>query len=615
MKILLTAINAKYIHSNLAVYNLRAYAAHYAKGMDDSDTVEIGEYTINNQMEDILERIYKAKPDVLMFSCYIWNIAYVEELSEEFHKLCPEVPIWVGGPEVSYETESFLRQHPQITGVMIGEGEKTFCELAEYYAGEIRSDKEVKETQKIKQSAKLREIAGIAYRNEEEIIFTAPREMLDLSDIPFCYDKAGDFKNRIIYYESSRGCPFSCSYCLSSVEKQLRFRDTELVKKELQFFIDREVPQVKFVDRTFNCNHVHAMEIWSYIKEHDNGITNFHFEISADLLREEELAMIGTMRPGLIQLEIGVQSTNGATIKEIHRTMQLERLKEVVKEVQKHENIHEHLDLIAGLPFEDYDTFARSFDEIYELRPNQLQLGFLKVLKGSYMYEHAKEYEIAYHSRPPYEVLKTKWLPYEDVLKIRQVEEMLEVYYNSGQFEVTMKVLGVLFQSAFFMFQELGKIYERKGYFGMSHARIRRSEILLEFIEEIAGGNITEDDQRNFTDICKNLDHPEILDIIKESLIFDLYYRENCKSRPAWAKDLSAWKQVTRAYCKNGKQSHVECFSYRFPDKGERVLKELPEHAEKPLYALFDYTDRDPLDHQAKVTWIMEEEDAGLCSH
>ena len=369
------------------------------------------------------------------------------------------------------------------------------------------------------------------------------------------------------------------------------------------------------MDRTFNCNHVHAMEIWSYIKEHDNGITNFHFEISADLLREEELALIGTMRPGLIQLEIGVQSTNGATIKEIHRTMQLERLKEVVKEVQKHENIHEHLDLIAGLPFEDYDTFARSFDEIYELRPNQLQLGFLKVLKGSYMYEHAKEYEIAYHSRPPYEVLKTKWLPYEDVLKIRQVEEMLEVYYNSGQFEVTMKVLGVLFQSAFFMFQELGKFYERKGYFGMSHARIRRSEILLEFTEEIAGGNITEDEQRNFTDICKNLDHSEILDIIKESLIFDLYYRENCKSRPAWAKDLSAWKQVTRAYCKNGKQSHVECFFYRFPDKGERVLKELPEHTEKPLYALFDYTDRDPLDHQAKVTWIMEEEDAGLCSH
>lgn len=612
MKILLTAINAKYIHSNLAVYNLRAYAAHYAKGMTASDTVEIGEYTINNQMEDILEGIYKAKPDVLMFSCYIWNIVYVEELAEEFHKLRPEVPIWVGGPEVSYETESFLRCHPQITGVMIGEGEKTFCELAEYYAGEIRSNKEakeIKEIQTIKQSVNLGEIAGIVYRNEEEIVFTAPREMLDLSDIPFCYDEAGDFKNRIIYYESSRGCPFSCSYCLSSVEKQLRFRNTELVKKELQFFIDREVPQVKFVDRTFNCNHAHAMEIWSYIKEHDNGITNFHFEISADLLKEEELALIGTMRPGLIQLEIGVQSTNGATIKEIHRTMQLERLKEVVREVQKHENIHEHLDLIAGLPFEDYDTFAKSFDEIYELRPNQLQLGFLKVLKGSYMYEHAKEYEIAYHSRPPYEVLKTKWLPYDDVLKIRQVEEMLEVYYNSGQFEVTMKVLGVLFKSAFFLFQDLGKFYEKKGYFGMSHARIRRSEILLEFVEETFSADTEKENLQEVQNLC------EISDIIKESLIFDLYYRENCKSRPAWAKDLSTWKQVTRIYCKNGKQSHVECFSYRFPDKGERVLKELPERAEKPLYALFDYTDRDPLDHQAKVTWIMEDENAGLCSN
>ena len=612
MKILLTAINAKYIHSNLAVYNLRAYAAHYAKGMTASDTVEIGEYTINNQMEDILEGIYKAKPDVLMFSCYIWNIAYVEELAEEFHKLRPEVPIWVGGPEVSYETESFLRCHPQITGVMIGEGEKTFCELAEYYAGEIRSNKEakeIKEIQTIKQSVNLGEIAGIAYRNEEEIVFTAPREMLDLSDIPFCYDEAGDFKNRIIYYESSRGCPFSCSYCLSSVEKQLRFRNTELVKKELQFFIDREVPQVKFVDRTFNCNHAHAMEIWSYIKEHDNEITNFHFEISADLLKEEELALIGTMRPGLIQLEIGVQSTNGATIKEIHRTMQLERLKEVVREVQKHENIHEHLDLIAGLPFEDYDIFAKSFDEIYELRPNQLQLGFLKVLKGSYMYEHAKEYEIAYHSRPPYEVLKTKWLPYDDVLKIRQVEEMLEVYYNSGQFEVTMKVLGVLFKSAFFLFQDLGKFYEKKGYFGMSHARIRRSEILLEFVEETFSADTEKENLQEVQNLC------EISDIIKESLIFDLYYRENCKSRPAWAKDLSTWKQVTRIYCKNGKQSHVECFSYRFPDKGERVLKELPERAEKPLYALFDYTDRDPLDHQAKVTWIMEDENAGLCSN
>lgn len=594
MKILLTAINAKYIHSNLAVYSLQAYAE--AQG----HKIERAEYTINNQLDDILEKIYCQKPDVLIFSCYIWNIEYVRELAAEFHKLRPEVPIWVGGPEVSFETERFLKENPAITGIMMGEGERTLTELCTSF----------------EQESSLEKIDGISYRRGDGTVAVQPlRSLLPMDELPFCYANLQDFEHRIIYYESSRGCPFSCSYCLSSVEKQLRFRDAELVKKELQFFIDREVPQVKFVDRTFNCNHAHAREIWSYIKEHDNGITNFHFEISADLLREEELALIGTMRPGLIQLEIGVQSTNGATIREIHRTMQLERLKEVVKEVQKHENIHEHLDLIAGLPFEDYDTFAKSFDEIYELRPNQLQLGFLKVLKGSYMYEHAKEYEIEYHSRPPYEVLKTKWLPYEDVLKIRQVEEMLEVYYNSGQFEITMKVLGVLFKSAFFMFQELGKYYERNGYFGMSHARIRRSEILLEFIKETFAGDITAGEQRNITETGKKSDHLEILDIIKESLIFDLYYRENCKSRPAWAKDLSVWKQVTRAYCKNGKQSHVECFSYRFPDKGERVLKELPKRAGKPLYALFDYTDRDPLDHQAKVTWIMEDEDAGLCSH
>ena len=579
MKILLTAINAKYIHSNLAVYNLRAYAAHYAKGMADSDTVEIGEYTINNQMEDILEGIYKAKPDVLMFSCYIWNIAFVEELAEEFHKLRPEVPVWVGGPEVSYETESFLREHPQITGVMIGEGEKTFCELAEYYAGESRRDKEkqkIQETQitgegkSTEERSKPGEIPGIAYRNGDEIIFTAPREMLDLSDIPFCYDKAGDFKNRIIYYESSRGCPFSCSYCLSSVEKQLRFRDAELVKKELQFFIDREVPQVKFVDRTFNCNHAHAMEIWSYIKEHDNGITNFHFEISADLLREEELALIGTMRPGLIQLEIGVQSTNGATIREIHRTMQLERLKEVVKEVQKHENIHEHLDLIAGLPYEDYDSFRHSFNDVYALKPQQLQLGFLKVLKGSHMMEMCREYGIVYKTQEPYEVLSTKWLDYDHVLKLKTVENMVEVYYNSGQFQNTLEYLEKFFPDAFSIYERLGSFYMEKGYGDVSHTRMRRYEILLEFLEDV----------------------PEIsMDQVKDQMVYDLYLRENLKSRPGFARDQKPFERQIWDFRKRekvAKNAHVEVFA------DGTVL-------------LFNYADRDPLTNNAHVTDVTKD--------
>jgi len=566
MKIFLTAINAKYIHSNLAVYSLRAYAKDY------QDQIVIGEYTINNRVDYILEQIYKAKPDVLCFSCYIWNMDYVEELITEYHKLCPEVPIWVGGPEVSYEVETFLAEHPQVTGVMIGEGERTFQQLCKYY---------------VNQTGSLEEIRGIAFRDQDsgKTVFTPAQEPMNMSDIPFCYDHIENFENRIIYYESSRGCPFNCSYCLSSIDKKLRFRDIELVKKELAFFIEKKVPQVKFVDRTFNCRHDHAMEIWRFVKEHDNGITNFHFEISADLLNEEELALIHDMRPGLIQLEIGVQSTNEITIREIHRTMKLELLKDIVRKIQSGENIHEHLDLIAGLPYEDYATFAKSFDEIYALKPNQLQLGFLKVLKGSYMYEHAAEYEIVYHEKTPYEVMKTKWLSFDDVLKIKQVEEMLEVYYNSGQFEITMKVMEPLFESAFAMFQEFGAFYEEKGYFGMSHSRIRRAEILLEFMRE----QKSED---------------AVLQMLEESLTFDLYYRENCKSRPFWAPSPAEFKEQTRYYCKNGVKSHVEPFHYRFPEKSKKALNEIPARLKQPVYMLFDYENRDPLDHQAHVTEV-----------
>ena len=566
MKIFLTAINAKYIHSNLAVYSLRAYAKDY------QDQIVIGEYTINNRVDYILEQIYKAKPDVLSFSCYIWNMDYVEELITEYHKLCPEVPIWVGGPEVSYEVETFLAEHPQVTGVMIGEGERTFKQLCKYY---------------VNRAGSLEEIRGIAFRDQDsgKTVFTPAQEPMNMSDIPFCYDHIENFENRIIYYESSRGCPFNCSYCLSSIDKKLRFRDIELVKKELAFFIEKKVPQVKFVDRTFNCRHDHAMEIWRFVKEHDNGITNFHFEISADLLNEEELALIHDMRPGLIQLEIGVQSTNETTIREIHRTMKLELLKDIVRKIQSGENIHEHLDLIAGLPYEDYATFAKSFDEIYALKPNQLQLGFLKVLKGSYMYEHAAEYEIVYHEKTPYEVMKTKWLSFDDVLKIKQVEEMLEVYYNSGQFEITMKVMEPLFESAFAMFQEFGAFYEEKGYFGMSHSRIRRAEILLEFMRE-----------RKSEDT--------VLQMLEESLTFDLYYRENCKSRPSWAPSPAEFKEQTRYYCKNGVKSHVEPFHYRFPEKSKKALNEIPTRLKQPVYMLFDYENRDPLDHQAHVTEV-----------
>ena len=287
-------------------------------------------------------------------------------------------------------------------------------------------------------------IKGISYRKHDgEIEENQWREIMDLSKVPFVYEDMDEFRNKIIYYETSRGCPFSCSYCLSSVDKCLRFRDLKLVKKELQFFLDNEVPQVKFVDRTFNCKHDHALEIWRYIAENDNGITNFHFEISADLLNEEELALLGTMREGLVQLEIGVQSTNPKTIGEIKRTMRFEKVSDAVKRVNAGRNIHQHLDLIAGLPYEDYESFGKSFNDVYALSPEQLQLGFLKVLKGSYMEEHTEEYGLVYKSLPPYEVLYTKWLSYEDVLKLKRIEEMVEVC-DRGQFSYTLEHLGNL---------------------------------------------------------------------------------------------------------------------------------------------------------------------------
>ncbi len=550
MKILLAACNAKYIHSNLAVYDLQAYAAKYA------DHIILKEYTINQQKDDIMRDIYLEHPDVVCVSCYIWNISFVKELMADLTKILPDADFWAGGPEVSYDAEKFLAENPEFTGVMVGEGEETFLELSGHYIEQSPAD--------------LKDITGVCYRDGEKIVHNGWRQIMDLSSIPFIYKDLADFKNRIIYYESSRGCPFSCSYCLSSIDKKLRFRDTEMVKKELQFFIDNKVPQVKFVDRTFNCKHDHAMAIWKYINEHDNGVTNFHFEISADLLREEELQEMSTMRPGLIQLEIGVQSTNPDTIKAIHRTMDFEKLKGIVNRIHSFGNIHQHLDLIAGLPYEDYDSFRKSFNDVYALKPQQLQLGFLKVLKGSHMMEMCQEYEIVYKTREPYEVLSTKWLDYDHVLKLKNVENMVEVYYNSGQFQNTLEYLEGFFPDAFSIYEGLGRFYMEKGYGDVSHTRMRRYEILLEFLENV----------------------PEIsMDKVKDQMVYDLYLRENLKSRPGFAKDQKPFERQIWDFRKRekvAKNAHVEVFA------DGTVL-------------LFNYADRDPLTNNAHVTDVTKD--------
>ena len=549
LKILLAACNAKYIHSNLAVYNLKSCSGEY------SHNVVIKEYTINQIQDDILKDIYLEQPDVICFSCYIWNISFVKELVPDLKKILPHVDFWAGGPEVSYDAVEFLKKNPAFFGVMVGEGEETFHELAGYYIE--------------RKPENLKEIRGVAFHDETkvpDIVHTGWRELMDLSKVPFAYSNLTEFKNRIIYYESSRGCPFSCSYCLSSIDKSVRFRSLELVLPELQFFLDRKVPQVKFVDRTFNCRKSHAMAIWRYLLDHDNGVTNFHFEIAADLLDEDELALIARMRPGLIQLEIGVQSTNPRTLEAICRKTDLGGLRDVVAKVHAGKNIHQHLDLIAGLPFEDYESFGRSFNDVYAMRPDQLQLGFLKVLKGSQMYREAEQYGIVRRALPPYEVLCTPWLPFSDVLRLKMVEEMVENYYNSHQFDETLDALVSRFPSPFAFFEQLAEFYEERHAEQRKHSRVQRYELLLAFA------------QKSF---------PEEEQSFRQLLTIDYYLRERAKARPSFAPDQAAYKeQLSEILRQTGKQNHVEAVP-----AGDGQVK----------YLVFDYENRDPLTHAARV--------------
>lgn len=583
-KILLVAINAKYIHSNLAVYCLDAYARKYSEAVKDGRvSVIYREFTINQQIDEILEEIYREKPDVIGFSCYIWNISYVMTLIKELKVLLPNTDIWLGGPEVSYNREEILQEHPEITGVMCGEGERVFASLCDYYGNDTEGEFD-----------------------------STPPQPIDLSSLPFIYADEAEteqgtelvpnalfqsLRHKILYYETSRGCPFSCSYCLSSLDKAVRFRSIDKVLKEIQFFLDHQVSQVKFVDRTFNCNKSHATAIWKYIAQHDNGITNFHFEIGADLLGEEELEILKNMRPGLVQLEIGVQSTNDITIKEVSRKMDLVRLKEVVQKLRGFQNINLHLDLIAGLPYEDFESFKHSFNEIYALYSDQLQLGFLKVLKGSAIAEKSEKYGIVYRSYPPYEVLYTDWLSFDEILKLKQVEDMVEQYYNSEQFTCSLRYLLTYFDTPFAMFEKLGKYYEVHFEKNKKHARIDRYRILLQFFRDFFA------------------ERPELHteeQILRELMTFDVYLRENMKTRPDFAPDVQEYRdffrQISREMGHHGE--HIEALSRRswklirdmgIPVQTWNTQAELPESVQ---IVGFDYNERNPLNYNAAVYQI-----------
>ena len=603
MRFLLCGINAKYIHSNLAIFSLKAYADR--KKIPGAEII-LKEYTINNYVEDILQDLYEEKADVVIFSCYIWNISFVRELAAELKKVSPDVKIWAGGPEVSYAANKFLMENPTFDLIMQGEGEEVFSELIRLTVEEkcrikdvykqseskkvlsgivekrysIERKQAVKEEKDIEDKhfagednvyptnyidmSKLQKLQGIAVwdfsgeaalgnaesniGNKTKIINTGFATLMNMDTIPFVYEDFHLFEHKILYYETSRGCPFCCSYCLSSVDKTVRFRSLPIVKKELDAFLEAKVPQVKFVDRTFNCNRQRAIDIWSYLVEHDNGITNFHFEISSDLLGEEELELFAKMRPGLIQLEIGVQSTNGETVDAIHRHMDLDKLFHYVDSVHELGNIHQHLDLIAGLPYENYERFGCSFDDLYAHEPDQLQLGFLKVLKGTMMEEEVKKYSILYRNQPPYEVLGTKWLSYDEIILLKGVEELVELYYNSGQYTLTLKYAVPFFESPFRFYEMFSAWYRGKGYHKLNHNRLEKYNILREFLRE-------------------HIDENE-WDTLDEIMLYDMYLRENVKGRPAWAKDTAQYKKEWKALYRE--QGEKLCLLYTSPSPRDR---------------------------------------------
>ena len=654
MRFLLCGINAKYIHSNLAIFSLKAYADR--KKIPGAEII-LKEYTINNYVEDILQDLYEEKADVVIFSCYIWNISFVRELAAELKKVSPDVKIWAGGPEVSYAANKFLMENPTFDLIMQGEGEEVFSELIRLTVEEkcrikdvykqseskkvlsgivekryfIERKQAVKEEKDIEDKhfagednvyptnyidmSKLQKLQGIAVwdfsgeaalgnaesniGNKTKIINTGFATLMNMDTIPFVYEDFHLFEHKILYYETSRGCPFCCSYCLSSVDKTVRFRSLPIVKKELDAFLEAKVPQVKFVDRTFNCNRQRAIDIWSYLVEHDNGITNFHFEISSDLLGEEELELFAKMRPGLIQLEIGVQSTNGETVDAIHRHMDLDKLFHYVDRVHELGNIHQHLDLIAGLPYENYERFGCSFDDLYAHEPDQLQLGFLKVLKGTMMEEEVKKYSILYRNQPPYEVLGTKWLSYDEIILLKGVEELVELYYNSGQYTLTLKYAVPFFESPFRFYEMFSAWYRGKGYHKLNHNRLEKYNILREFLRE-------------------HIDENE-WDTLDEIMLYDMYLRENVKGRPAWAKDTAQYKKEWKAlYREQGEklfpedvqagiydskraanQSHIEVFEINI-----KKFEQSGQVEKKQVFCLFDYSRRNPLNRAARtVEW------------
>lgn len=582
IKTLLVGINAKYIHTSLAVRSIEMYCK------ENNTNVNIKEFTINNDEDKIINEIYEEKPDFLGFSCYIWNINIILEIISTIKKLLPNVKIFVGGPEVSYEYDYIFEKGIDI--VCIGEGEKTVKELIDKFNEKKCIDKS------------FENVNGIAFKLENDIIVTKDRDLLQLDEIPFVYKNGLEgTEHKILYYEASRGCPYSCQYCLSSLEKGLRFLSEKRVKEDLDFFLKNNVKQVKFVDRTFNCNKKFALLIWNYLIDNDNGITNFHFEISADIVDDDMLNVLKNARVGLFQFEIGVQSTNDATLDEIKRKTNLQKLFDKVDKIKNLKNIHQHLDLIAGLPFEDYDIFKKSFNDVFNVYPEQFQLGFLKLLKGSGLRINAEKYGIVYKDKAPYEVLYTNLIDYDKMNMLKNIEEMIETYYNSGKAINTIKYGIKFFNSPFDFFEQLATYWVKNNYNNISHSKMKLYEVIYDFFKNI-----------------KDIDNNVLNEIVK----FDILLNDNIKSLPVWVntKYDNNFRDKERKFYNNkeniqkyiphlekydAKQISRMCYFEKFSIDIEKMINSNFNLINKEeVYILFDYNTKNDLIYKVKYHYL-----------
>ena len=580
MRVLLTTLNSKFIHSNLALRYLRDSLGSLPV------KVIIDEFTINDNLEPVIGNIYRSKPDILAFSCYIWNIEKTLVIAKTLKRVRTDLIIILGGPEVSYGSSSIMEENPYIDYIVKGEGEITFPLLIDCIISEKHPNR----------------IDGITYRLKGKIIDNREREPVkDLDIIPFPYEEGFDkLKNKIIYYETIRGCPFECQYCLSSLSRGVRYLPLDRVRRELKTFVDSGIPQVKLVDRTFNCNPERARKIFQTIIEM-GGNTNFHFEICGDLLDEDTLDLLKSAPPGLLQFEIGVQSTYGKTLESIRRRTDFTRLSARVKELRDYKNIHLHLDLIAGLPKEDYHTFKESFNDVYRLSPDRLQLGFLKLLKGSGLRKNAQKWGYVFTPYTPYEVLENQDITYDEILKLKDIEDLVEKYYNSHRFENSLLYLGNIFGNDYFsLYEEFADYWRRMGLTGVSHSLFSLYKIIFQF-----GLGIKNIDQEYFKELIR-LDYvswqrpssyPEGIEGEqgKDSKGKIRRFFNDPDNIARYLPDLIKYtpKQISR-------RAHIEFFAYDVtidPTRGKRV--------KKPTQILFNYDTRGQIDSKAKITKLI----------